>query len=275
MRWLGYCLTGNTDEHKLAFFYGHGRNGKSTLLGVVMEILGDYARPAPSGFLMTSKYAANSSAPSPEVAQLRGRRFVSVVLVKQLTGGDRISARFLHQNLKDFSPSHKLVLCGNDKPAVRGTDEGIWSRLLLVPFNITIPEKERDPELKRKLLAEAPGILALLVRSCLEWQGEKVGLQPPESVEKASAGYRAEQDVVSRFLEACCIVKGSAQATKDALYGAFKVWCESEGQSGPPKRGFGEALLARGGIEDSKREHVRVWLGVGLLEERQENRGIE
>jgi putative DNA primase/helicase len=281
IRFLGYCLTANVNEHKLAFFYGGGRNGKSTLIGVLTEILGDYARPAPAGFLMASKHPANSSAPSPDQAQLRGRRLVTVTeiargsrldepLVKQLTGGDRISARYLHQNLKDFSPTHKFILSANDKPVVKGTDEGIWSRLLLVPFNVEIPAPERDPELKNKLLEEAPGILALLVKGCLEWQ--ESGLQPPTSVKAASAGYRAEQDTVGRFLEACCVVKPNATAAKDALYVAFQRWCESEGQTAPPKRGFGEALGARGFVGRRGAQGVQSWVGVGILEATDEAR---
>ncbi len=173
---VGYALTGDVSEQVLLFLYGTGANGKSTLINALMEAMGDYAlQAAPE--LLTVKASAHPT----ELADLKGARFVASVevedgkhlaesLVKQMTGGDRIKARFMRADFFEFSPTHKVFLAANHKPEVRGTDTGIWRRIKTVPFDVTIPKGERDPALLAKLRDELPGILRWAVEGCLLWQ---------------------------------------------------------------------------------------------------------
>jgi putative DNA primase/helicase len=200
-RAVGYALTGDVGEHCLFFLHGTGRNGKSTFVNTLQSLLGDYAREGAPSLLLSKR---NESHPT-EVAALFGSRFVSCQEVEQgrtwaestiksLTGGDRITARRMREDFWEFAPTHKFFVCGNHRPRVRGGDEGIWSRMRLVPFEQFIRESERDPNLPAKLAAELPGILNWAIAGCLEWQ--KAGLQQPSAVATATAGYREAEDVV-------------------------------------------------------------------------------
>lgn len=162
---VGYSLTGDVSEQVLLFLYGTGANGKSTLINAVMEAMGDYAMQAAPELLRVKQ-----SAHPTELAELKGARFVASVeveegkylaesLVKQMTGGNRIKARFMRADFFEFAPTHKVFLAANHKPDVRGTDIGIWHRIKMVPWDVTIPKEERDPALPAKLRAELPGIL--------------------------------------------------------------------------------------------------------------------
>jgi len=220
---------------------------------------------------------ASAAAASPELAQLRGRRLVSVSeipkdsrldepLAKQLSGGDIVSGRALFKDLREFWPTHKLIINTNYKPEIRGTDDGIWRRMLLIPFDVKFEGAAVDASLPAKLLAESSGILNRLVRGCLDWQAG--GLQPPKSIVTASDAYREEQDTVGRFLRECCTVRPGTTATKEELYRAFFTWSESEGLTPPlGKQLFGKALKVRG-IKDSRRAHGGpwVWWGAGLTQ---------
>lgn len=165
-RAIGYSLTGIIREHVLFVCHGDGRNGKSTFLETILGLLGDYSRKAPPSLLMLKRGKAHPT----ERAMLYGSRFVPAIesaednkfeeaIVKELTGGDTISARRMREDFWDFSPTHHLWLATNHKPVITGTDSGIWSRIALIPFSITIPEQERDTTLAETLQAEWPGIL--------------------------------------------------------------------------------------------------------------------
>jgi putative DNA primase/helicase len=246
-RLLGYCLTGETTVHMLPIFCGSGSNGKSTLLEVVQEVLGyDYAGPAPDGFLMAKH---NEQHPA-DVADLCGKRLVVVsetkkgqrldeTLVKKLTGGDTLKARFMRENFFRFAATHKLIMSTNNRPNVPATDRGTWRRLALVPFDVSFwdpdkgetgpPHLKQDKDLKAKLLAETRGILAWMVRGCLEWK--KGGLQQPEEVRDQTAAYRQEEDVFGRFLgDVYTSAPAEARVFVADVHAEFCRWCERNGE---------------------------------------------
>jgi putative DNA primase/helicase len=198
-RTAGYSLTGETGEECLIFLHRTGRNGKSKLLGALQHVIGEYGQPTRIETLMSRN---NSPIPN-DIAALKGARFVHTNevedgqrfaenLVKQLTGGDRISARFLHAEFFEFQPIFKIWLAANHKPVIRGTDNAIWERIRLIPFSVTIPEGERDLHLAEKLAAEGPGILRWMVDGCRAWQHQ--GLCPPTEVRQATEDYRSWPD---------------------------------------------------------------------------------
>ena len=176
-RWCGYCSTGFTWEHVFAFLYGSGANGKSTFVNTIRAILGTYATVAD-----TSTFLATKSERHPtDLAKLHGARLVVAIetqkgrrwdetKIKAITGGDKITARFMRQDFFDFTPKFKLMICGNHKPQLTSVDEAMRRRLLLVPFTVQIPKDERDPKLTDKLKAEWPAILRWMIDGCLEWQ---------------------------------------------------------------------------------------------------------
>jgi putative DNA primase/helicase len=209
-----------------------------------------------------------------DVARLKGARFVAASeteegrrlaesLVKDLTGQDTISARFMRAEWFDFRPTHKLWLSTNHKPEIRGTDNAIWRRIRLVPWSVAIPPAERDRKLAEKLRAELPGVLAWAVRGCLAWQRE--GLQAPAEVRKATAGYRSEMDVLGDFLADRCFRGERLEVGKDDLYKAYQMWSEDAGERTETKRKFGMLLKERG-IEDGRNSErtKRIWKGIGL-----------
>ncbi|MDX2091219.1 MAG: phage/plasmid primase, P4 family [Kofleriaceae bacterium] len=247
-RYIGYCLTGDVGEQVFAFFHGRGANGKSTFLEVVQHVLGEYAKAGAPDLLLAKKGEAHPT----EQADLKGARLVvcqeveagrqwAERNVKALTGGDTIKARFMRQDFFEFRPTHKFIVSANPRPKVRGQEEAIWRRIKLVPFEVTIPEAERDPGLPRKLKAEAPGILAWAVRGCLAWQHG--GLGAPSAVDKATAAYRDEQDHLGRFVEERCeLAAGAFVATSD-LFTAYTSWCTRTGETAWLRDNFKEGLL--------------------------------
>lgn len=204
---MGYCLTGDTSEHVLPILWGGGANGKSTLVNVLLRVLGsDYSGKAQKELLLLSKYSQHPTG----LAALHGKRLVAAVesgesakldevTVKELTGGDRIKCRRMREDFWEFVPTHKILLATNYRPVVLGTDEAIWRRILLIPFEATFDDSHQDKFLLEKLTAEAPGILQWLVDGCLRWQKE--GLGRVEAVKLATASYRAEQDRLADFID--------------------------------------------------------------------------
>lgn len=272
-RAVGYSLTGLVSEQVLFFAYGKGGNGKSTFVETLTALLGDYAQKAPKGFLTVKPNGADG-VPN-DVARLPGARFVvsnevdegrrlAEALVKDLTGGDTLTARFMRGEFFQFAPSHKLWIYGNHRPVVKGTDEGIWRRIRLVPFTVSISEDKKDRNLSDKLRAELPGILAWAVQGCLDWQRD--GLGTPAEVKAATEAYRAEMDVIAEFLAESCVMTPNAETAKAALYTAYQAWCESSGERALTKIAFGRRLKERGIAEGTNAAgSARVWLGVGLL----------
>lgn len=269
-RVAGYSLTGSTAERALFFLYGVGANGKSTFLETLRATLGDYAMRTPTETLLARP---EGSIPN-DVARLKGARFVAAseaeegkrlaeALVKALTGGDTISARFMRGEWFDFRPEFKLWLATNHKPIIRGTDKGIWDRIRLIPFEVRIPEAEQDKSLPTKLLSELEGILAWAIRGCLEWQRE--GLSIPDEVKSATDAYRTEMDTLAAFLNDRCILGLDEHVSAKALYEAYKAWCEASGERPVTQRMLGTRLRER--EFQSRRAGANggyVWSGLGL-----------
>lgn len=269
-RAIGYALTGSIIEQALFILYGTGANGKSTLLEIVRALLGDYAQQADfNTFLMHDR-----ERPRNDLAALKGARFVAAsevergrrldeVVVKQLTGGDMIRARFLYQEAFEFRPQFKLFLATNHKPDIRGTDNAIWRRIRLIPFAVTIPEAERDKSLLDKLRTELSGILRWAIEGCLLWQEH--GLDTPDVVSLATAAYRDEMDILGEFLDDCCVIGPQFEVTSNALYMAYEGWCQHIGEKPLSKIAFGRRLAERGfGGTRRGNPQVRGWSGIGL-----------
>jgi len=205
-RAVGYSLTGSTEEEVLFLLYGTGQNGKSKFRETIRAMMGDYAKTASSELLMARKFAGIPN----DIAALQGARFVpsseteegrwlAETKVKDLTGGDTLTARFLFGEYFDFKLQAKFWICGNHKPVIRGTDEAIWRRIRLIPFTVFIPPEKRDPKLGEELLKELPGILNLAIEGCLAWQRER--LNAPAAVLAATEEYRETEDQLGAFLD--------------------------------------------------------------------------
>jgi putative DNA primase/helicase len=250
-RLFGYALTGITREHALAFFYGLGANGKSLILSTIAGVLGDYHRAAP-----IETFTATTSDRHPtDLAGLRGARLVTAVeteegrrwaesRIKALTGGDPIAARFMRQDFFEYVPQFKLIIAGNHKPGLRSVDEAIRRRFNLIPFNVTIPPADRDPELGVKLEDEWSGILAWMIEGCLEWQ--RRGLAPPEAVRKATEAYLESEDALTAWIDDCCGRDPSAFSTSTELYYSWKPWAERSGEHAGSLKRFVSNLEAHG-----------------------------
>lgn len=228
-RAAGYALTGRTDEHKLFFLYGTGRNGKSVFLNTLFAILGDYAKRAPAQTFLDS---AGERHPT-DLAGLMGARLVAgselppgkawnESVIKDLTGGDVITARFMRQDYFEYQPQFTLFIAGNHQPAFRGIDEAIRARVVLIPFTQTIPADERDPLLPEKLKAEWPAILRWAIEGALLWQRE--GLQVPDVVRCASEEYLADEDTLGAFLDENVIMAPDGRETSADVYQRFRAW---------------------------------------------------
>ncbi len=208
---LGMSLTGDTTELLVFFLHGGGKNGKSVTLKVFRGILGDYALRVQSKLFEATKFKSGSSAPSPDIAELKGKRFIctseiedgtklATALLKDMTGDENMSGRFLYENIVEFKPEFKPWIAANHKPDVPAEDQAVWDRLRLVPFDARVDPDKVDTHLGDKLLDEAPGILAWAVRGCLQWQ--ESGITVPAKVMEATADYRAEMDYFADYLDA-------------------------------------------------------------------------
>lgn len=182
-------------------------------------------------------------------------------LVKQMTGGERMVARFMRAEFFEFMPEFKVFLATNHKPEIKGTDHAIWRRIRLIPFEVVIPDDEQDKALLAKLLDEMPGILSWAVQGCLAWQ--KVGLGTPPEILRATSKYRAEMDVLAGFIEECCRLALHEEASIQALYNSYAEWCSDSGERPIGKRQFGIRMKERG-FDQERRSDSRYWIGIGL-----------
>lgn len=274
-RAVGYTLSGTAAEQCLLFLYGCGANGKTTFIETIAALMGDLGHKARAAALMAE---AAERIPN-EIAALAGKRFVVASelsdggrlnegLVKDLTGNDAISARFLYGESFTFRPSFVLWLYGNHRPVIVGTDDGIWRRVHLIPFNVQIPPAERDPALPAKLRAELPGILAWAIRGWRDYQAHGLGV--PETVTAATADYRAESDILGHFLAERCVVGPTTSAQAGELYAEYAQWAEASGVRALSNPKFAIALAERGFSKSRLPGDGRiVYSGVGLLTERQ------
>jgi putative DNA primase/helicase len=269
-RLFGYSLVGVIRDQLLAVCYGTGANGKSTLLGALLEVLGpDYAMKAAPDMFMAKKHESHPT----DRADLFGKRLVvaietesghrlNEVLIKELTGGDAIRARRMREDYWQFDPTHTLIMATNHRPVIRGTDNGIWRRLKLIPFTVSVSDERADKTVPERLRAEYPGILAWCVRGCLEWQAR--GLATPSEVVEATDGYRREQDLIGSFLAECTRSDPSFRTRASVLYARYKAWGEAGSEFIATQTAFALALQERG-----FQKHIsngKWYLGIGLVD---------
>jgi putative DNA primase/helicase len=269
-RLFGHAVLGKVVEHVLAIFYGVGANGKTTLVEAVTGALGDYARPVDPGLLIDrgevhpTGTAALFGLRLAVTHELDAGRRLAEATVKRLTGGDKITARRMREDFWDFTPSHSLIMHTNHKPIVRGTDEGIWRRLRFVPFNVVIPEHERDPKLPDRLALEADGILTWIVAGYRQWQNR--GLAAPEQVATATATFRGESDMLGLFIAERCRLNAGPHATVQSshLFASWCEWCRRENVDAGTQTAFSHELTDRG--YDKKKDGLgrMVWTGIDL-----------
>jgi putative DNA primase/helicase len=257
-RMFGYALTGDTSAQALFFLFGTGANGKSVCIDTVSGIMGDYHRTAP----IETFTASHSDRHPTDLAGLRGARLVTAVeteegrrwaeaRIKALTGGDKIAARFMRQDFFEFTPQFKLVIAGNHKPSLRSVNEAIRRRFHLVPFTVTIPAEERDPNLRDKLKVEWPGILRWLVDGCLAWQRE--GLSPPAAVLNATSAYLEAEDVLAAWVEEHCIRDATAWTSSNKLFASWKSFAEQAGEFVGSAKSFAQKLRNEGFSRSGRR----------------------
>ena len=272
-RVAGYCLSGNTGEHALFFGHGGGANGKGVLVSTLTGILNDYATTA----AMDTFVASHTDKHSTDLAGLRGARMVVCTeteegrrwaesKMKAVTGGDKITARFMRQDFFEFMPKFKLFVTGNHKPRIRNVDEAMRRRMNLIPFDVTIPKERRDRNFAEKLKAEWPGILAWAIEGCLAWQRD--GLRPPERVRMATDKYLADEDVMARWLDECTIEAPGEKTESTALWKSWKAWAESVGEYRGTQKVFSGNLEQRGYLRNRAGEGGRVvFHGLLLLDQ--------
>ncbi len=249
---FGYCLTGDTSLQALFFLWGGGANGKSTFLNIMRDVLGDVlSKQCPSNTLM-SQYGGHTN--TSDIARLASTRLVVAseieegsyfdeTLIKQLTGGEAVTSRQMYKSFFEYIPKYKILIGGNHKPRIMGSDDGIWRRFYLVPFTVTIPEAQRDPLLAEKLKAELPGILnwALLGGVALR----RNGLLPPKAVTDACLEYRSEMDPIGDWLTDECRVDPAFSEPLRVLYDNYKQWAYKNGLNCLGVRKFSEKLQTR------------------------------
>ncbi|MHB9038899.1 MAG: phage/plasmid primase, P4 family [Armatimonadota bacterium] len=278
----GYTLTGDTREQIFFILHGCGSNGKSTFVGALRDIFGDYETKTSTDTIVEKKNSNNSN----DVAALRGARFVSTIetsagrrlaeaLVKELTGQDAVTARFLYKEFFTFIPVFKLWLACNHVPVIQGQDHGIWRRVKLVPFKVQFQDAEipqgpyKDKSLPEKLRTEYEGILAWLVRGCLEWQ--RNGLPSAKAVKLATGKLQQDMDVLGGFLAECCEFERQASVTAKDLYSAYCRWAEDNKEKPLSQRWFGLRLSERGTCESVRTRTGKCWKGIGVVSDKPED----
>ena len=264
---MGYFLTGLTKEQRWFFFHGVGSNGKSVLIGLLENLMGDYVGKIQTEMLMQHKKAPSGA--SPELLQLQGKRLVFCnetkegqrlddARIKDLTGGDTITGRPLFgNNHVSFSPTHKLVVIGNHRPIVSDNSHGFWRRVVLYPFDVCIPEQQQDKDLLEQLIGEGPGILNHLLAALRVYF--KRGLSVPDSLLRGTAEYRTDQDMVQQFLNDRCAIDTNKEIKKEILYHRYQGWCGDSGLHALSANRFSRQVTAKG---FELKADKRTWVGI-------------
>lgn len=270
-RLVGYCLSGSTREHILPIIYGPGGGGKTTFTETIRNVIGfDYMTDLSMETLVLTKYPQHPT----DLTDLRGRRLAVAVeteegrtlneaVIKRLTGGDRIRARRMRQNFFEFDATHKLWIVGNHRPVLRNVDEAIRRRVLLIPFEATIPEK--DGTLREKLQAEYPAILQWAIEGTLAWQRE--GLAPPDRVLAATEAYLSSADAFSLWLEECCILGRNESVAKGQTFASWRSWAEKAGEFVGNQRCLSDRIAKLSGVDEYRTTKERKWIGLGLRQD--------
>ncbi|WP_439507300.1 phage/plasmid primase, P4 family [Yoonia sp.] len=265
---LGMTIVGGATEEKMIFSVGTGANGKSLMSNVVHYILGPYAVTAPPSLLAARR--SDDHGPRPDLAMLAGSRLVSInemavgmildeTVVKQLAGREPMSARFLYQGLFTFQPMFSVWVRTNHKPIIKGTDNGIWRRIIILPFRRTFLPEDQDPQLEAKLLAERAGILAWMVRGATQYL--KDGIKLSQAIKAEVAQYRADSDILGDFLDEHTDRGAGFDVAQQVLYIHFGMWCASNGFRCPSKRSF-TAQLGDRGFGQRKSGSDRYYVGL-------------
>ncbi|MET4320317.1 putative DNA primase/helicase [Bradyrhizobium sp. RT5a] len=266
---FGYSLTGETKEQVFFFCYGQsGSNGKSTLVNLVRDMLGDYGRHTPTETLMIKQY---DNAISNDQARLAGVRMVTAVetnfnrqldeaKIKAMTGGEKITARFMRQEFFEFQPQFKLWLVANDRPRVRGTDTALWRRIRVIPFDAQIPEAEKDLDLAQKLRREWPGILAWAVRGCIDWEEE--GLIPPPAACQAAKDWSKAADHLKRFAGEVLERDPLSRIAAKVMHDNYSHWCGRNGEAPLDMKAFKQALMTEQNISHKRTKQGSEWIDV-------------
>jgi len=268
-RYAGYCLTGEMGEQVFAVHHGGGSNGKGVYSDTMLALLGDYANVTPYATFVQRR----PDAPTNDLAALRGARLVVASepnegmrldegAVKSITGEDPVSARFHFREFFTYRPTCKLILTGNHRPRIRGTDHAMWRRVLLVPWPVTVTKPDKD--LRRRLREEVSGVLRWAVEGCLAWQRE--GLRPPAVVRAAVDEYREAEDHVGRFIADRCALGSDLVVSSKELRASYELWVESEGEEAFSAKALGSRLTDRGirAVKDVAGIRGRGWQGIAL-----------
>jgi len=266
----GYSLLQENPEQIMAILYGIGKNGKSVTIGALARVWGDYAVNIAAESLMVRR----NDGPRSDLARLHGARLVTASegesraslaesVVKQITGDDAITVRRLYENEFQFRPGAKIFLATNHEPRIRGTDEGIWRRLWLLPFTVTIPEGKRDPAILERLEAEGAGILNWCLEGLRRYQENDCRLAPPEKVLAATARFRSESDMVGRFLAQEMKTDPMGTIERTVLYKIYLKWCEDEGEKPVSNRAVIKYLRERG-FGERKLGGAMCWTGIRI-----------
>jgi putative DNA primase/helicase len=270
-QWGGLSLTGDISEQKLAFFHGKGRNGKSTLVDAWSHIAGDYGGSVAIETFLDQGRGRKGGEATPDLARLPGIRFLRTsepekgaklaeALIKLITGGELIDARFLNKGFFSFLPSFKVTISGNHKPKITGHDDGIWRRVMLVPWDVQIPKEDVDKALPEKLRKEAAGIFNRLLEGLLDWREH--GLVEPDSVLAATAKYREQSDQLGRFLDECTRAVSGARSKSSTLFQLFTAWSKATGSAEWQTQGFSKAMEDRG--FEKKTSNGIQWLDIEM-----------
>ncbi len=241
-RSIGYSISGSNAEQCAYFLYGMGNNGKSTFLDTIADILGNYAMNVqPDTLMLQSRLGSSGGGANSDIARLKSARFITCEeptegmrlnegLLKQLTGGSKVTARHLYGDEFEFTPEFKIWVATNHKPTIRGTDFGIWRRIKLVPFEVNIPADKVDKNLKYKLREEFPQILAWAVDGCIKWQFE--GLKEPARVLNATKEYKQEMDLVASFVEQCVMVDYTTaeHIMASDIFNVYRAWARQNNE---------------------------------------------
>ena len=264
---MGYSLSGDVTEQCLFILWGTGANGKSTFLNVLQELFGDYA--CTTG---TETFMKKTSEQSNDLARLKGIRLVTTTeveqgkslsesLIKQITGGDEITARFLYGEYFSFKPTFKIFMATNHKPKIRGADNGIWRRIKMIPFTVTIPPEQRDKTLTEKLIAENSGILNWLIQGYAMWRKE--GLNEPNAIREANEEYRMDMDAVGTFVNDCFDIDATLRwrLPNQMLYQTYIKWCNVNNERVMSQKWL-TMRMSEKGFKRMVSNNGRIWLGL-------------
>jgi len=271
-RMVGYFLTGDTREHALFFLYGSGANGKSTFLNVITRVLGDYAVDAP----MEAFTVSSSDRHPTELAMLRGARLVTAVeteegrrwaesRIKQLTGGDRVTARLMRQDFFTYRPQFKLLFAGNHRPRLHAVDAAMRRRFHLIPLEASFSGTQCVKDMEARLLEEGPAILEWAIQGCRKWREQ--GLRPPTRVRDATEGYFANQDVFGEWLSDSCETGPDFWETPTRLFQSWRAYSKEAEIPVGTRASFNDRMETAGFRQLRERQRGRYWSGIKLKAE--------